>query len=70
MVSEDLKLDNYDKTNLHIFKKHINPQDMISDGDLKATQEELLQQENLKKMLQYDSVEKSFISRLTIMNYA
>ena len=38
---------------------------MTSDDDIKATQEEVLQQGNFKKMLKYDPVEKAFISRLT-----
>ena len=42
-MSEELKIDNYDGSNLRTFEEHINPQDMISDDDIKVTQEELLQ---------------------------
>ena len=47
MISDELQIDNYEE--------HICPRDMTSDEDNQATQEELLQQEGLKKMLRYDA---------------
>ena len=54
MISDELQIDNYDESNLHVFEEHICPQDMTSDKDNQSNQEELLQQEGFKKKLRYN----------------
>ena len=68
--NNELRIDNYDKSNLHTFEEQICRQGSTSDDDIKAKQEELLQQENFKKMLKYNPIEKGLISRLPVENQA
>ena len=37
VISEELRIDNYDESNLRTFVEHVCPQDMTSDDDIKAT---------------------------------
>ena len=64
-MAEEFQIDNYDVNFLGVFEEYFCPKDMKSGKDNHATQDELLQQDGLEKMVQL-----SFISRLPDMNHA